>query len=145
MRETCYAKTTSNHKTKVSLDRAYLEVKRIIKVQFLRSSVMATKTLFSGAIVQIQNNIASMFHTLTQKSCRAEVESVGGFQPKNVSNNLNVKLLLIQNVDNVILGDVTMDLQLVQQTLVELTFQVWVGSTIVYFKLNITNFGSFSK
>ena len=115
-----------------------LNIWKCYPFQFSRKSVMAIKTLFSGAIVQIQNNIASMFHTLTQKSCRAEVESVGGFQPKNVSNNLNVKLLLIQNVDNVILGDVTMDLQLVQQTLVELTFQVWVGSTIVYFKLNIT-------
>ena len=100
---------------------------------------MAIKTLFSDAIAQIQHNIASMFHTLTQKFFREEVESVGGFQPKNVLSNLNVKLLLIQNVDNVILGDVTMDLQLVQQTLVELIFQVWVGSTIVYFKLNMTN------
>ena len=85
---------------------------------------MAIKTLFSDAIAQIQNNIASMFHTLTQKLFRAEVESVGGFQPKNVSNNLSVKLLLIRNVDNVTLGDATMDLQLVQQTLVELIFQV---------------------
>ena len=85
---------------------------------------MAIKTLFSDATVPIQNNIASMCHTRTQKSCLAEVESVGGFQPKNVSNNLNVKLLLIQNVDNVILGDATMDLQLVPQTLVELIFQV---------------------
>ena len=85
---------------------------------------MAIKTLFSDAIAQIQNNIASMFHTLTQKLFRAKVESVGGFQPKNVSSNLNVKLLLIQNVDNVILGDATMDLQLVPQTLVELIFQV---------------------
>ena len=85
---------------------------------------MVIKTSFSDAVVQVQNNIASIFHTLTQKLFRVEVESVGGCQPKNVSNNLNVKLLLVQNVDNVILGDATMDSQLVQQTLVELTFLV---------------------
>ena len=31
MRETCYAKTTSNHKTKVSLNRVYLELERGVK------------------------------------------------------------------------------------------------------------------
>ena len=141
MREACYAKTTSNHKTKVSLNRFYSEVNMrvyYLPLQFSKKILMAIKTLFSDAIAQIQNNIASMFHTLTQKLFRAEVESVGGFQPKNVSNNLSVKLLLIRNVDNVTLGDATMDLQLVQQTLVELTFRVSVESTIVYFKYDIT-------
>ena len=76
------------------------------------------------------NSSVSMFRTLTEKLYLVKVESVGGFQLRNVSHNLNAKLLLYHNVYNAIRGDKMKGLHLVQRIHVERTFQVMVRSII---------------